>query len=92
MTRTMFILAAVLFVVMIVSFVAGIASMSAGPLMLALFVAGPLFTFCLAFGLGRASSDFVETVRVGRAARAAQTRQVNGRVSRIEQREREVLG
>lgn len=91
MTRTMFILAAVLFVVMIVSFVAGIASMSAGPLMLALFVAGPLFTFCLAFGLGRASNEFA-VVRKDRPERAAQSRQVNGRVSRIEQREREVLG
>ncbi len=91
MTRTMFLLAAVAFVMMVASFVAGIGAQSAGLLMLALFGAGPVFTFTLAFGLGRASNEFA-VVRKDRPERAAQSRQVNGRVSRIEQREREVLG
>ena len=89
MTRTMFVLAAVAFVMMVVSFVAGIGAQSAGLLMLALFGAGPVFTFTLAFGLGRASNEFA-VVRRDRPAPAP--RGVNSRVSRVEQREREVLG
>lgn len=89
MTRTMFVLAALFLVVMVISFVAGIATFSAGALLLSVFVAGPLFTFCLAFGLGRASNEFV----VVHKERAAAPQKVNGRVSRVEQtREREVLG
>jgi len=82
-TRLMFVLSAVFFVVMVFSFVGGIASMSAGALLLAMFVAGPLFTFCLAFGLGRASNEFT-------IVRRAQVQ--NGRVSRVARPEREVLG
>lgn len=89
MTR-MFALAALFFVGMIVSFIAGLAGSAPGLMMLAIFIFGPAFTFSLGFGLGRASNEFV-LVRRERQNVVTPVRSVNGGQPRRAER-REQLG
>jgi hypothetical protein len=66
MTKSLFILAALLCAVMIVAFIGGLSSGAAALIMLSLLCAGPLFMLCFGMALGRASFEF-SVIRTGRA-------------------------
>lgn len=58
MTKTLFLVAGLLLVVMVAAFVGGLSTGAAGLIMLALLCAGPLFTLTLGLAIGRATFEF----------------------------------
>jgi hypothetical protein len=85
----MLVLAGLFFVLMAAALVLGLTSSAPGLMVLGLFGFGPAFTFCLGFGLGRASNEFVI---VRRERTAVTPTVVNGRQPQRQPVERERLG
>lgn len=73
MTRTLFILAGVMFLGFIGLLVVAMSSSAPAPLMLSFFCAAPLFLLTIGAALGRASNEFV-IERKGQASNAAAAR------------------
>ena len=84
MTRTLFVVAALLLVLMVALFVIGFAGQAPGAMMLGLLCGSPLFFLFLGAAVGRASNEF-QLIHKARAAAPAQpVRTVNSRLRQPE--------